>query len=54
MESTGQPVPVIAKGKIQDCVERARQAIENKQQAVILGKASSMSKAISIAEIIKR
>lgn len=54
MEATSQPVPVIAKGKVQDCVDRALKAIENKEPVAVLGKAASMSKAISIAEILKR
>lgn len=45
---------VIAKGKLQDCIERALIGLEQGGKIAVLGKSSSISMAISIIEIIKR
>ena len=45
---------VIAKGKLELCIERAMEGISLGKQIVILGKGSKLTSAISIAEICKR
>ena len=45
---------VIAKGKLQDCIDRAKSGIEQGHTIAVLGKGSKIGTAISICEILKR